>query len=271
MQKIQFFIILLIIFSIAGCATTGTVKSIRQAEGISEEGIAASMSVKPGFHVRKRLTYLMAWNSIPIGSIVAEIGDIREYQGRDVYVVTLVTRSNKFLSKIYNVEDTYITYIDTGTMTSRRYEADRKEGNYRKHVIVEYDFDKSEAIYTNLTDGSVKRCPIEKNVQDPLSVVCYFMTLPVKLGDKIGMTVNLNEKNYKLYGQIESVDIVKLPRLTSYPAFKIRPYAVLGNKRVKKGSGWMYFMAGKNRYPLYGVVWIPFGRVTSTLSKIEDF
>ena len=257
-------------FAIAGCANVGVIKPLKHAGDISEQKIAASMSARPEFHSRKRLTYLMAWNGIPIGSIIAEVGEVSRYRGRDVYTVTLVTRSNKFLSKIYNVEDKYISYIDAETMTSRRYEADRKEGNYRKHVIVEYDFDRNEAVYTNLTDGSVKRCSIEENVQDPVSAMCYFMTLPVKLNDKISMTVNLNEKNYELYGKVESVDIVRLPAFGSFPAFRIRPYAVLGGERVKKGRGWMYFMVDEKRYPLYGVVLIPFGKVTSTLSRIED-
>ncbi len=258
------------LLNVLGCANTGTIKALKSAGDVSEEKVLSSMLTRPGFHARKRLTYLMAWNNIPIGVIRAESGNIENYRGRDVYVVTLVTESNKFLSKIYRVEDTYTSFIDTQTMTSRRYEADRKEGNYRKHVVVEYDFEKMEAIYTNLTDGSVKRCTIEENVQDPVSAICYFMMLPVKPGEKASITVNLNEKNYRLFGKIENVNVVKLPHLGSFPAFKVRPYAELKRKRVKKGSAWMYFAADKNRYPLYGVVLIPFGRVTATLKSVED-
>ena len=108
-------------FGIAGCANVGVIRPLKHVGDISEGKIAASMSARPQFHSRKRLTYLMAWNGIPIGSIVAEVGEAREYRGRDVYPVTLVTRSNKFLSKIYNVEDKYVSYIDAETMTSRRY------------------------------------------------------------------------------------------------------------------------------------------------------
>jgi hypothetical protein len=271
MGKLQAIVIsLFMIFSVTGCANTGTIKTLKSASDISEEKVLDSMLARPRFHVRKRLTYLIAWNNIPVGIIRAESGNIKEYQGRDVYVMTVVTESNKFLSKIYRVEDTYTSFIDVRTMTSRRYEADRKEGNYRKHVIVEYDFEKMEAVYTSLTDGSVKRCPIEENVQDPLSAVCYFMVLPVEPGEKIDITVNLNEKNYRLFGKIEDVNAVKLPRLGTFPAFKVRPYAELGKERVKKGRAWAYFAADKNRYPLYGVVLIPFGRVTATLRSAED-
>lgn len=227
-------------------------------------------AVEPKFFMRKKFTYLIAWNGIPIGSIYAENTGIINYKTYSVYVVRITTESNKFLSKIYRVEDIYTSYVDVQTMTSRRYEADRKEGRYKKHVIVEYDFDSSEAIYTSLTDGSVKRWPIEKNVQDPVSAMCYFLCLAVKPGEKLSLTVNLNEKNYKMHGEVGEVEAVKVPHLGVFPAYKVKPYAMLEGKMVKKGRAWMYFAAEKQRYPLCGVVLIPFGKVTAMLKKVED-
>ncbi|MBD3426250.1 MAG: DUF3108 domain-containing protein [Candidatus Omnitrophica bacterium] len=271
MKKTQNILLLAcLIFLLQGCASTGRVDKLSTHEDISSDKAISDISTKNRFHTGKRLTYLIAWNGIPVGNIITETRDIKKYRGRDVHVVKLVTESNKFLSKIYRVEDTYISYVDAETITSRRYEADRKEGNYRKHVIVEYDFDKMQAEYTNLTDGSVKKCDITENVQDPLSAMCYFMTLPVEIGKKVHITVNLNEKNYDLYARVEAIDVVELRHLGKFPAFKVRPYAQLKGQRVKKGRAWMYFSADKNRYPLYGVVRIPFGRVTATLRSIED-
>ncbi len=265
-------ILVLITAYMSGCASTGVVRSIKAAGEISEEEIIDLMSAKIlEFHVGKRFIFLIAWNRIPMGRIIAEIPEIKEYKGRDVYVVRIVTESNDFLSKIYRVEDTYTSYVDVENMTSRRYEADRKEGNYRKHLVVEYDFNKYEAIYTNLVDGSVKRCTIEDNVQDPVSAICYFMTIPVKPGDEIGITINLNEKNYKLFGKVGRAEMLKLSRIGEWPAFKIRPYAELDKKRVEKGKVWMYFSADKNRYPLQATVLIPFGKVTAVLRSIESF
>jgi hypothetical protein len=205
-----------------------------------------------------------------VGRIIAENTGVVNYKGRDVYVVKLVTESNEFLSMIYRVEDTYISYVDVETMTSRRYEADRKEGSYRKHVVVEYDFEEMKAIYTNHTDGTVKTCSIEENVQDPLSAICYFMTLQVESGQEVNITVNLNEKNYRLFGRIGDERTIKVPHLGSVPAFKVRPYAEVKGKPVKKGKAWLYFSADKNKFPVYGVVVIPFGSVTARLRGIED-
>jgi len=270
-KKIQPAIFLLFLAAgLCGCAGTGRVVPLNEVRDISEKQALESIATPPRRYTRRKFTYLMAWNNIPVGKITATVGDRKEYLGREVYVMRLVTESNDFLSRIYRVEDTYISYVDAETNTSLRYEADRKEGNYRKHVVVEYDAAAGEATYTNLTDGSVKKCGIEKNVQDPLSAMSYFMTLPIEPGRKVALTVNLNEKNYRLLGLIEGIDAVKLRGFDALPAFKVRPYAELKGKRVKKGKAWMYFSADSNRYPLYGVVLIPFGRVTATLRSVEE-
>lgn len=273
MRKSQLIVVFLIALTMlfSGCAKIGVVKSIDRVEGISEKKALTSMDSEARFYTRKRFIFLIAWNGIPVGRVIAESGDMITYKGRKAYVLKVVTESNKFLSKIYRVEDIYISYVDAETMSSLRYEADRKEGSYKKQVIVEYDFDKMEAIYHSLLDGSIKRCPIEKNVQDPLSAMAYFMTLPVKPGNRVKITVNLNEKNYHLFCEIGKVEAVKLPTLGTWAGFNIRPYAELKGRRVKKGRAYGYISTDKKRYPLFGVVLTRFGRVTATLKNIEDF
>lgn len=222
------------------------------------------------FHVRKRLVFNLAWNGIPVGSVTAESGDISVYAGREIYTLKLVTESNKFLSSIYRVEDTYISYIDKETMSSLRYEANRKEGRYRKHVIVEYDFNKMEAVYTSITDGSVKTCSIYKDPQDPVSAICFFLTLPIISGQKVDIIVNLNEKNYMVAVTAGDVKRISVPALGMVESLKVTPKTTLEGVEVKKGKAWAYISTDENRYPVYGVVRIPFGIVTATLVKVEQ-
>lgn len=270
MRNFHTLIIAGLVLVLSGCASSGKVEPFKERQAIARETAIKDLSSAVPFFACKKFTYHVAWNGIPVGSVFAETGRPTRYKEYDVYDVRIKTESNKFLSKIYRVEDTYISYVDTALFTSRRYEADRKEGNYRKHVIVEYDFNENKAQYTNLVDGSVKYCEINKDVQDPVSAMCYFMTMPLKLNERVNVTVNLNEKNYEISGNIERVDIVDLGGLGAFPAFRVRPYATLNGESYKKGTGYMYFALGAKRYPLYGVVNIPFGRVTATLVSIED-
>ncbi|MFH1878412.1 MAG: DUF3108 domain-containing protein [Candidatus Omnitrophota bacterium] len=271
MLKVQFIrFAVFYLFLLYGCAGMHKVTPVNVTEESARNELYSAISVPAGkeFYINRRFTYVIAWNNIPVGRIMAESLDMKEYRGRKAYEVKLVTESNDFLSKIYRVEDKYVSYIDAVTMTSLRYEADRKEGKYRKHVIVEYDFENMRAVYTNLTDGSVKECEIETNVQDPLSAMCFFMTMPVRLNENIRLTVNLNEKNYRLSARVEDFEALKVGDMGIFPAFKIRPYAELDGSRVNRGRAWIYFSADNNRYPLYGVVRIPFGTVTATLTEV---
>ncbi len=271
MRKCQFLLPALVsFFCLAGCASSGSVKPIKKSDVEAREEVTSELKIKRDFADNKKFIYNMAWNGIPVGRVIAESSGTIQYRGRSVYVVRVTTESNEFLSKIYRVEDVYTSYVDEEDMTSRRFEANRKEGRYRKHVIVEYDFDKKEAVYTNLVDGSVKTCSIRDGVHDPVSAACCFMTLPIKEGDQVNICVNLNEKNYDLYGRAENYGVVRLPGMGEFKAFKIRPYAYLEGKEYEKGRAWMYFSTGVKRYPLYGVVLIPFGKVTATLERVED-
>ena len=270
MKKAYILFVICLCFGFYGCANIGKIKTINKSDTILKEKVVKAMDVRSKFKVNTRFTYLMAWNGIGVGRIIGESQGIITYKGKEAYVFSITTESNEFLSKIYRVEDTYTSYIDVETMTSLRYEANRKEGAYRKHVVVEYDFDKMEAEYTNLTDGSVKKCKIMDNVQDPVSAICYFMTIPISFGEKVSLIVNLNEKNYKVFGSPEEIKIISIKNMGEYPSFRIRPYIELKNEELKKGKAWIYFSADENRYPLYGVVKIPFGKVTATLNRIEN-
>jgi hypothetical protein len=126
------------------------------------------------------------------------------------------------------------------------------------------------AINTNLTDGSVKESTIKDDVHDPLSAVIYFMSLRLEPGKAVEITVNLNEKNYKLRAAIDGPDMVRIPALGTYASYQIQPYATLKGKEVRKGKARLYVSADENNYPLYGVVRIIFGKVTATLNQIED-
>ena len=136
------FLILIVAASLcfASPAGAGGVEQVRRNDVKTKEEVTAALAVKRDFIVNERLVFKIAWNGIPVGSVTAESKPGGEYKGYKVYDVRVRTDSNKFLSAVYRVEDLYISFVDVSDMTSRRFEADRKEGNYRKHVIVEYDF-----------------------------------------------------------------------------------------------------------------------------------
>ena len=267
--KILILCALLAVFT-TGCAGTARV---RRPHAVSEAPLEEISRPNASFTVGERFTYLGAWKGIPIGRATVTVEELMAYKDYEVYKIVVIAKTNKFLSKIYKVEDTFISYIDKDKLISRRYEAVRREGRYKKDVVVEYDFKKYIATYNNLLDGTIKNCPIEENVQDPVSAVYFFRTIPADVGDEIKISLNLNEENYEVVGNIEKTARVDLPELGSFDAFLIKPYIKFEGKRQRRASAWGYLSTDEKRLGLYMAIkvleipWI--GNITITLEKME--
>ena len=262
-------VLLLLVVCVTGCARTARIKRIKPDDPAAKEPSKAVTA----FTVGERATFTGSWKGIPIGEATVTTEDIIAYKGFEVYKVVVVAKTSKIISQFYKVEDTLISYIDTKDFTSRHCEAIRREGRYKKDVIVDYDFDKRLAIYNNLLDGTVKTCPIKERVHDPISAAYYFRTVPMKLGDELHVTVNVNEENYDVYGKIEKKCSITIPGLEKHEALLIKPYIKAKGKRQRRASTWGYISTGEKRLPLYGVIkileipWI--GDISGTIKKVE--
>lgn len=268
-MKKRIFVILALLAFVSGCAKTARIGRPSIGEMASQE-IAEPES---SFTVGERFTYLIAWKGIPVGTATATIEALTTFKEYEVYKIVVTVKTNDFLSKLFRVEDRFTSYMDKDALISRHYEAVQREGKYRKNLVVDYDFQKYIATYKNLKDGSVKVSPIEKNVQDPVSAAYFFRTVPVRIGDEIKITVNLNEKNYDIFADIDKSATITLPEMGTFDAFLIRPYVKLKGKRERRANVWGYLSGDKNRLPLLWVLkvleipWI--GEVTAALKKVE--
>lgn len=268
MKRVVLLIVALAIFA-QGCAGTAKIRRPTAGKAASEE----VAEPQPALTVGEKLIFRAAWKGLSVGHGSATVEELTTFKGYEVYKVVIVARTNKVLSKLFKVEDTFTSYIDKNMLTSRRYEAIIREGRYKKDLVVDYDFEKNIAIYTNLKDGSVKTCPVEKNVHDPISAAYFFRTMPIKVGDKIKLTINLNEKNYEVIADIEKRVNINIAALGSFDAFLVRPYVRLHGKRQRRAKGWGYITTSAKRlcpYIAVKVLEIPWiGVVTATLEKVE--
>lgn len=268
MRRILLFVILAALAT-GGCAGTAI---IRRAP-LEELVLAEIPEPKPYLTVGEKLTFRAAWKGISIGRGTAFVSELTKHKGYDVYKVVVKARTNAFLSKLFRVDDTFTSYIDKHTLTTRGFEGIIREGRYKKDVIVDFDFEKNIASYTNTRDGTVKTAPIEKDIHDPISAAYSFRTSVFKGGEKIRYIVNLNEKNYEIIVNIGDMAKITIPGLGSFNAFLVEPYVRLGGKRQNRGKAWGYITADEKRIPPFVAVrvleipWI--GQVTATLENVE--
>ncbi|MBN1527313.1 MAG: DUF3108 domain-containing protein [Candidatus Omnitrophica bacterium] len=257
----------------AGCAASkaAVVKGsvVAADRKILAKDIAIEKAAAP-FRVGEELTYEVAWLGIPVATVVARVKGIERLEGREAYVVELTARTNAFCSKIYPVDDTYLSYIDKERYVSLKHVVRRREGRYKKDAVTVFDYNAKKAYFHNLCDGSRKTFDIPGDVQDSLSAAYYFRTVDAYVGQKVGYTVVNNEEVYNLFGLIEKKAFIKLDNVT-YETFYVEPYAVLKGERVKKGNASCYFSCDNLRIPVYGMVKAPlFTKITAVLVNKKE-
>lgn len=265
-----------IFFLLSGCASNYIAKTtdvIKTKEGQRIYADRIEIKAPPlKLQLGEKLTYKVRWLGIDAGTIIASIDpETKKINTRSAYKVEVIVKTSDFVSKIYRINDRFVSYIDVETLTTLRHEVKRSEGRYRKDAVTDFDKKNHTAYFKNFIDNSQKTFKIPEDTQDTLSACYYFRMLKLKLGDRIKYNVVNNEENYELFGVIEDKKFIKIKELGNFETFFIQPYAkVMGAEQVKKGKVSGYFTSDEKRLPLLAIVEAPlFTKVTATLSKIE--
>ena len=270
-MKTRFLPILLFLSAAVFCAVSCFSSSTPPTDTSLGEKILKRESTLP---VGEKCSFYISWQNIPVGKATATVEGITRFKGNRVYKIVVNAKTNDFISAIFKIDDTFTSYVDCRTLTSRRFEAVLREGSYRKNLVVDYDYPGRIAIYRNLLDGSVKKCPIKKNVQDPVSAAYFFRTLPLKIGDKVKITVNSCEQNYEISSMVTAAAPYRASRMRrTFNIFALKPYLKLKGNAYKRAKAWGYISADEKRFFLYinlNILEIPWlGEITAKLEKVE--
>lgn len=267
----------LMLFLLAGCTGLPAIKNIQVfdendyiAGGLQDTINQAAYSRLPDY---EKLTYEVKWLGLKIGTLTTSILGIKNYKGRDVYVLEATMKTDDFFARIYKIEDRFVSYMDVEKFYTLHHEVYRRDGSYRKDAVTEFDQLNHKAYFKNFIDKSEKVFDIPLNVHDVLSACYYFMVLPLKLGGGVNYYVCNNESNYQFFGFVRSKATIRLPAMGKkrWEAILLEPYAQLKGKKVDKGRVSAYFSTDKRRIPLMATVKGPiFSEVTISLVKIEN-
>ncbi|MDD5495660.1 MAG: DUF3108 domain-containing protein [Candidatus Omnitrophica bacterium] len=214
------------------------------------------------------LVYKVTWLGIPVGTAKASVKGIKKINGRDAYELEIEARTNEFCSRIYRIEDRYISYMDVNELYTLRHEVYRRDGRYRKDAVTDFDQINHKAYFQNFLDKSKKVLDIPPGVQDPVSMIYYFRMVPLKIGEMKEYNVYNNESTYQIYGVADRLGMIKVPHLGMRKVFHLQPYAKLKGEEVKRGRASAYFSCDEDRIPLIGIVKGPvFTQVVGYLEK----
>jgi hypothetical protein len=108
-----------------------------------------------------------------------------------------VAKSNAFVSMFFPVEDRIESLIDRETLGSLRLDVKQHQGKRRKARLTE--FDQVNHTATVLKNGERTTYEIPPDVQDSLSCLYYFRSVPqFDVGDTVTIDVHESTKNWRL-------------------------------------------------------------------------
>jgi hypothetical protein len=145
------------------------------------------------FHPGERLVYELKWTVIPAGFGTLEVLPMTRVAGEPAQHFRITARTNSFVDNFYKVRDEIDAYTDADVTRSLLYRKKQQEGRHRRHEIVTFDWQNRRACYSNF--GKEKE-PVDilPGAFDPMSVLYFVRTQPIRIGDILKRPVTDGKK-----------------------------------------------------------------------------
>ena len=230
--------------------------------------VAASLStLPPSFLSGERLVYDISWAGLNVGRGMLESEAGEPWNGRDVIRVSSTAMSNKLLSYIFPVKDRIESIIDVNGLYPYKIIVDQKHGLRKRYKEIQFDQDGHTALM--LVKGKESRFDVPPQVQDILSSLYYFRTLPVlESGTSVFIDVHESKKNWKLEIRILGRETLKTV-LGKIPTVKVKAVVLFEGILWDKGDLTLWLTDDARRIPIMMSGKIMIGSITATLTQVE--
>lgn len=214
------------------------------------------------FRAGERLTYTLQFNVIKMGRGYLSIEANDTISGVQTYHVKFRAKTNRFADKIYKVRDKIDIWLNQSDLTMLKLVKEINEGNYHKTYNTSIDYNNSIAIVNNDT------LKITGAVRDPYSLLYYFRTIPLEIGQILDFTTLDNKKLTDFQVIIDSKETVKTPAGT-FRCIIIKPFRK--GKTLLKNDGDMkvWFSDDELRLPVQIKIKLKFGSMLLQLRSIN--
>ncbi len=235
--------------------------------------VAASLSLSPvpasppSFLVGERLVYEISWAGLKVGQGVLESEAGEPLNGRDVFRIRSTTTSNKLLSYFFPVKDRIESIMDANGLYPYKITVDQKHGLRQRYKEVQFDQDGHTALM--LFKGKESRFDVPPQVQDILSCLYYFRTLPnLESGTSVFIDVHESKKNWKLEIKILGRETLKTA-LGKIPTVKVKAIVLFEGILWDKGDLTLWLTDDARHIPVRMNGKIVIGSITATLTQVE--
>ncbi len=183
--------------------------------------LAAWADESPPFVPGEVLKFDLKWEFIKAGEATLAVRPATRVDGTEALHFVMKAKSLPYLDLFYKVRDRIDAYTDTAVTRSLLYEKKQREGKTHREIVVTFDWEKNQALYTNF--GKPK-APISlmEGTFDPLSAFFFVRTIPPAVDLTVERPVTDGKKNVigrAHYVKRETIEVDG----RSYDTFLIEP------------------------------------------------
>jgi hypothetical protein len=227
-------------------------------------------SILPGGHwpIGEKLTYRLYWGYIPVGTAIGWT-EWTEHKGRPVLAIRMRTISNKFVEKLYPVNDIIESLVDPETFLPLQFTKNLSEGSHRYHEVTTFDHPNLVAHWESKRDGKKRDFKLTPDVRDIPSLMFYLRTRTFVPGTREHFTVMADDKTYDLWLNVLKKESIDLPLYGEVPSIKAEPEAAFEGLFVRRGKLWIWISDDERRLATRVVGSVPVATVRAILWKVE--
>ncbi len=208
-------------------------------------------TVIPPFAPGEKLTFVLKWGRIPAGKATLEVRSVEDMNGEAAYRFVMTARTSSFVDIFFKVRDTIEGMANTAMDHSLHYRAQQHEGNYKRNIVVRFDWDKQEAQYRDSNEYK-EPISIPPGTFDPLSVLYYIRMHPLQENTRITRPVTDGKKSVEGKLHVLKRETVKVPA-GKFETYKVEPSTEgIGGvfKKNKKAKLHIWLTADERRLPV---------------------
>jgi len=243
----------------AGCVAVGG----WFASAVANPGTGARGELVPFGH-GERLVYELSWYNLVGGTATLEV-EAADQGGTPVFRVRSLAKSNEFVSLFFPVEDRIESLIDRDGLYALRLDVHQQEGKRNRERLTE--FDQVSHTATVMKQGERRVFDVPPAVQDSLSALYYFRSLPpIRVGQTVMINVHESSKNWRLAIVGLDRETVTTPAGT-FHTVRTRAQVEFEGVFLDRGEVFIWFSDDARRLPVQMKSKIKIGKITARLSE----
>lgn len=214
------------------------------------------------FDVGERLTYTLQFNIIKMGRGYLSVESIDTISDVQSYHVKFEAKTIKFADKLFRVRDQIDIWLNKTDLTTLKIIKDINEGSFHRKYNTIIDYNKSIAI----TNGDTIQ--ITDAVRDPYSLLYYFRTIPLEIGQVLDFTTFDNKKLTGFQVIVAGKETVKTPA-GRFLCIIVKPFREGKTLLKNKGDMKIWFSDDELRLPVQIQIKLKYGSMLLQLKTVE--